>query len=109
MKRFTTSERRGTIVLMLIMAVVVLFLAVGQGVHRSVPEAREASVENVAAPFESTAAGESEPKHRRDTAKTSRRRGGKKRAADKAGSSKKATRDAGRSRSPLDEPVDGRR
>lgn len=109
MKRFTTSERRGTIVLMLIMAVVVLFLAVGQGIHRSVPEAREAAVENVAGPFESAAAGESKSKHRRDTAKSSRRRGGKKRAADKGGSSKKATRDVGRSRSPLDEPVDGRR
>ncbi len=95
MSRFTSSERRGTIALLFIMAIVVIFLAIDRNVGSRAPEATDSAVSVVPDVPESRTGT-------RDTLKRDRKTKQKKERRQKKSG---PTTPSGKERSPLDETV----
>lgn len=102
MSRFTTSERRGTIAVLLIMAAIVIYLGVSVGMHRSVPQpmADTIRVMNDEGAKPGSERRKKPAKAKRDST-TTRKKGRTASKSRKAGSGTESAR----SRSVLDETV----
>lgn len=99
MNKFTSSERRGAIVILAIIACITIFLALSRGVGRKAPEppaAMAPAVETVADTI--TVSGKKHPKKAKKDKSSERK-------SEKSRKKKNQSSETNKSRDPLNEPV----